>query len=210
MKFKYYLRGLGIGVIVTTLLFAIGGGVKTEPMKDSEIIQRARALGMVMQEESLPQSGTSKDMQSSGQQESAGSSEVSDQASGSDSDSDSESEPAQDSGDSGQTESQPDQAETPSRDVGVSAGIPETAPQPEETPQPVEQPDPGVVTFTVGAGMVSDTIARSLADMGVISDAQEFNLYLVQNGYDSRIFAGEKQVTVGANYDEIARALMSR
>ncbi len=47
MKLKYYLRGMGIGIILTAIVmgFALGGRKAT--MSEAEIIQRAKALGMV-------------------------------------------------------------------------------------------------------------------------------------------------------------------
>ncbi len=47
MKLKYYLRGMGIGIILTAIVmgFALGGRKAT--MSDAEIIQRAKALGMI-------------------------------------------------------------------------------------------------------------------------------------------------------------------
>ncbi|MEZ3426119.1 MAG: hypothetical protein K1W13_01760, partial [Lachnospiraceae bacterium] len=45
MKLKYYLRGLGIGILVTVLLLTITSG-KRGTMTDEEIKERARALGM--------------------------------------------------------------------------------------------------------------------------------------------------------------------
>ncbi len=47
MKLKYYLRGMGIGIILTAIVmgFALGGRKAT--LSDAQIIQRAKALGMV-------------------------------------------------------------------------------------------------------------------------------------------------------------------
>ena len=47
MKLKYYLRGMGIGIILTAIVmgFALGGRKAT--LSDAEIIQRAKSLGMV-------------------------------------------------------------------------------------------------------------------------------------------------------------------
>ena len=46
MKLKYYLRGIGIGVILTAIVmgFALGGRKTT--MSDAEVIERAKELGM--------------------------------------------------------------------------------------------------------------------------------------------------------------------
>lgn len=51
MKFKYYLRGVGIGVIVTTLLFTIAFAFYKPTLSDAEIIKKAQALGMEKVEE---------------------------------------------------------------------------------------------------------------------------------------------------------------
>ncbi len=47
MKLKYYLRGMGIGVILTAIImgFALGGRKTT--ISDAEVIERAKKLGMV-------------------------------------------------------------------------------------------------------------------------------------------------------------------
>ena len=52
MKLKYYLRGIGIGLIITTVVMALTFMLhKDDLISDDEIRERARALGMVMQEE---------------------------------------------------------------------------------------------------------------------------------------------------------------
>ena len=50
MRLKYYLRGLGIGVLVTTIILTIAGN-KGNKISDEEIKRRAEKLGMVMKEE---------------------------------------------------------------------------------------------------------------------------------------------------------------
>ena len=47
MNLKYYLRGLGLGIIVTAIVLGLGTRGKAEPMSDEEIISRARKLGMI-------------------------------------------------------------------------------------------------------------------------------------------------------------------
>lgn len=46
MKLKYYLRGLGIGILVTAIVMSITTAGEKESLSDAEIIERARALGM--------------------------------------------------------------------------------------------------------------------------------------------------------------------
>ncbi len=52
MKLKYYLRGLGVGIICTAIIMGIAlSGKEKEKLTDAEIVERARLLGMVMAEE---------------------------------------------------------------------------------------------------------------------------------------------------------------
>ena len=50
MKLKYYLRGLGIGILVTTIILTIANHVGNK-ISDAEVIKRAEALGMVMSDD---------------------------------------------------------------------------------------------------------------------------------------------------------------
>lgn len=50
MKFKYYLRGAGIGVIAATVVLS-AAFLFQDDISDAQIIQRALELGMVMEEE---------------------------------------------------------------------------------------------------------------------------------------------------------------
>ena len=51
MKLKYYLRGLGIGILVATVILIISFSGHKANLSDEEIIARAQALGMVMTEQ---------------------------------------------------------------------------------------------------------------------------------------------------------------
>ena len=47
MKKKYYLRGLGIGILITALLFVVALVFHKPKLSDAEIRRQARALGMI-------------------------------------------------------------------------------------------------------------------------------------------------------------------
>ncbi len=53
MNLKSYLRGLGIGVVVTALIMGITTGRKKETLSNEEIKERARALGMIEESQVL-------------------------------------------------------------------------------------------------------------------------------------------------------------
>lgn len=47
MKLKYYLRGMGIGIILTAIVMGFALGGRKRAISDAEVIERAKALGMV-------------------------------------------------------------------------------------------------------------------------------------------------------------------
>lgn len=51
MKLKYFMRGIGVGIVATTLIISLTQDkVKKVEMTDNEIMQAAKELGMVMSE----------------------------------------------------------------------------------------------------------------------------------------------------------------
>ena len=47
MKRKYYLRGMGFGILLTAIIVIIAYAVYSPEMSDEDVIRRARELGMV-------------------------------------------------------------------------------------------------------------------------------------------------------------------
>jgi len=52
MKLRMYLRGLGLGIVVTVLIMTLSG-YNNKPLTDAEIIARAKELGMVEEDKVL-------------------------------------------------------------------------------------------------------------------------------------------------------------
>ena len=191
MKLRYYLRGLGIGIIVTALTMGIasGGG---RPLTDAEIRAAAYELGMV-------DSGSLKltDIQPTPAPAESG-------ETGSD---------GEDIGESGETQ------ENSVADGGTAAGeeTPEPTPTPEETPEPISEstPEPeqssseesGTVTVTIKSGSGSRTVCNQLKEAGLIEDAGAFDQYLMDNGYSRRIYVGTYEIELGADWEKIAKTI---
>lgn len=73
MKLKYYLRGLGVGVICTAIVMGIAlSGNKKETLTDAEIIERARLLGMVMEEEKTGSDKKDSEQKEAGKEQTSG------------------------------------------------------------------------------------------------------------------------------------------
>lgn len=68
----------------------------------------------------------------------------------------------------------------------------------------------GSKQITVSSGDGSDTVAKKLYEVGLVSDAAAYDRYLCQNGYDKKICTGVKTIPAGATEAEIAKILTTR
>ena len=204
MKLKYYLRGLGIGIVVTALImhFALGG--EKETMTDEEIKARAAQLGMV-ESTLLSELAQNNDASVSGN-------EAASQNAVPEAEAEVVQEPEVEPEVEAEPETVPEAEVAPESETG-----PEEEPEVEDEPesnQEIDDETPSVATegtyITVYGGDGSDTVARRLAEAGVVSSAAEYDAYLCANGYDVRICTGEHFIPAGATYEEIADILTSR
>lgn len=63
------------------------------------------------------------------------------------------------------------------------------------------------IYFTIEPGETASSVAERLQEMGLISDASLFTLYLRYNGIDRRLEAGDFELTSSMTMPEIAQAL---
>lgn len=83
---------------------------------------------------------------------------------------------------------------------------PKKSANPKKTKQP--QTDSATVSIVIESGMWSESVSKKLYEMGAIEDAEEFDEYLCENGYASKIRPGTYYIIKGSNYEEIANALV--
>ena len=62
-----------------------------------------------------------------------------------------------------------------------------------------------VRVITINSGDSSYTVAKKLADVGVVTSAQNFDTFLCQNGYDKRLRTGSFSIPANASDEQIAR-----
>ena len=183
MKRKYYLRGIGVGILFATIIlftaYSISGQGK---MTDEEVIARAEELGMIKSGtilDNLPRPSSTEDTSNSSQSDPSTST--------------TEAGNSEDSGTDTETSSEKPQEP----DTGTEA----------DTSTEAEDPNVRMVSFTVVKGMNSWNVATILQDQGVIADAADFDAYLEANGYSSRISTGDYTIAVGSDYETIAKLL---
>ena len=216
MKLKFYLRGIGLGIIVAVAL-CISAGMKNDQISDEEIIKRAEALGMVPSSETLNESVDeairdgleTEEMTENDASGDAAAVKVNEDIPATEPD---------------ETEVNPDEAdnsnfdETPPAAGSDGAATPKVTPTltKEVTPAPTKEPDKDTndtendteyIPVVVERGSGSDTVARKIEAAGLVANASEFDRYLCNNGYDKRISAGNHKIPINAREEEIAKIL---
>ncbi len=229
MKRKYYMRGLGLGILVTAILCAVALPKKTEPMTDEEVIARATELGYVKKESGVTADDINKIKENetaSGTPEASLTPEATDTP-------EATKEPE---GTPGPTQSpvptpdapeppeEPDKPDVPATPTPkptstptpkptatpITTKAPTEAPKATATPAVEEEPAVTSYTITVERGATARRVAERLASVGAIGDADAFVRYLQSNGLTDYINIGTFTIPKGASHAEIAKILTGR
>lgn len=231
MERKYYLRGLGLGIAMTAIIMGVAlSGNKT--MTDEEIIARAKELGMVentvlsnSDNESDDESTDKADVDSQ-DAEQQGMTEPEQNLPAETEQDLSEPEEEDSSEQTGQDTLEPEEEDMPveadSENVPnaetdtegsdrIANASEEDADMNDTTPDEPEEianeiiTSAAVKTITVKSGDGSYTVAKKLADVGVVTSAETFDTFLCQNGYDKRLRTGTFSIPADASDEQIAR-----
>ncbi len=209
MKLKYYLRGLGIGMLVVALLLTVSGSTGAK-MSDEAVKRRAAELGMVEKDKTvLGELGSETVSGETAKPES----DVSEP----DKKEEAPEEPAEADENAAQRIEQPEedenaakqQIEQPEEDAAEqnqAQDIEERADEVADRAEEIAENAPAgrVVTLEVRRGDSSVSVARRAAEAGLVQSAADFDVFLCRNGYDKRISVGNYEITEGASEKEIA------
>ena len=228
MKLKYYMRGLGIGILITTIVLSLGG--KKVKLSDKEIMARAGKLGMVMKEadsddnleEVLEHSLDKEDSEidvvenNKDNEESPGidgDTNVDDvnTDTGADTDVDDKvdennigvSENPGDDGDFSVDITEPDRVDTEQNRVDTGQDVQEL----DEGDMNTDAPESFQITFTIARGMSSRQVSELLVEKGLIGDAVDFDDYIKRQGKASVIRIGIYTLPKDSDYLEILNAI---
>lgn len=183
MNFKYFLRGLGAGIIFTAIImlaaYMTNGSYK---MSDEDIIKKAEALGMVTTEENPIVSDTSSENATDEPSIEKPKTEV----------------PTTEKTSTEDTE-EPASTEKPTTEATTQNTTEQAAIDTEYTK----------ATITVRSGMGSYEVAVLLKDAGIIDNASDFDSYLIRNGYATQIRIKSQEFNSNMSYEEIAKLLVT-
>lgn len=221
MKLRYYLRGLGIGMLVAALVLILSGNTGGK-MSDEAVRNRAAQLGMVEKDKTVLE-----DIGNEASGEQSGDAELNKEAEDTAvSEEEKDGTAAADAAPEGEVPEVPDEvspeegenaaaesADAETETDGAAEDGQTLADQIEQRADEVadrakevaENSIPEkIVTFEVYQGDTSVSVSRRAKEMGLVESAADFDVFLCRNGYDKRISIGTYEITIGATEKEIA------
>ena len=187
MKFKYYLRGCGFGILFAAIVLMIAFHTQNKTMDDAAVMERASELGMIMPE--TQNTDTEADTQ---QKETVSEPEPATEPSV-------KSTQATDDGDDVSTDDQKN-IKKKNTDKKRSNGKTDTDKQEESED----------ITVKIENGEVCRQLAEELEDLGLVEDAESFRKYMQQCGYDDQIRVGTFHLKRGMTQEEIAKVFITK
>ena len=208
MKLKYYLRGLGIGIVVTALLMGYSNKNRAaEPKAEVATEETAGDLladrnGEATTEEVIEQStvenvtvetdSAETSEEETSQQETASELESSTQEAETITETESVTETETESVQAEETTDKKDQTQS-STEADAGNALPQTT-----------------IEINIVRGDDSGTVARKLQNAGMVESATEYDAYLMQHGYDKKIRVGKVEIPVDATWQEIAEYISGK
>lgn len=199
MKFKYMVRGLGIGIVITA---AVMGAYSRNAVADARVAV-------------LREYGLGEESRLVGESEDASAENPTEQVIVRDDEIESEIDSVLDAAKEAEQAGITEPGEQPSTELsdgeGNDAGAessgensPESSSAIVVTPSDEGNSDSDVVEIVIASGDDSGTVARKLYNAGVIENASEYDAFLMQHGYDKRLSTGTKTISVTDSWQEIA------
>ncbi len=186
MRLKYYLRGLGIGIIGAAIILSLSfSNINKEALKgnDTQAVLEENTEDVSIEEQD---SGKLSDLEKKEANENEDNSES-----------------LPDEND----ENNSVNSEPHTDDSSLSSEKTEDVLKEHEAEEPeiVEK-----FEIMVAPGEYSDTICKKLEKAGIIDDAADFNVYLNKNKFDNKLQPGVFLVEKGLSYEELAVILTTK
>ena len=196
MKLKYYLRGLAVGILVTTIILAISFSQTKKELSDQEVINRAKQLGMVMADSGKIEDYREDTQTETGQSEQG---ETEENVTGDTQNGEEDNEGV--TGDNGTV--------TGDNEGGIGDNEGGTADNGTGTEDAGSDTEGKMVTFVISKGQFGRQISESLKKEGLVDDAEAFMKYLGETGKSEEILPGTYEIPMGSTYEEIVKILLA-
>ena len=184
---------------------AIAFKLNMSSLSDAEVIRRAGELGYVKAEnETLVNVDTENDMVSDEESDDTETDVKSEKDDSSGKETEEDEETVKDDKKADKEENADDEASESESDDDNTVEEEEE----EETKPTVTETN--YVSFQILPGEFSDVVSEKLESQGLVENAEAYNEFLIDNGYDSFIQPGSFEIPEGASAEEIARILMTK
>ena len=208
MKFKYFLRGLGIGIIFASII-SITAFQSTDlnTISDKEVIERAKELGMVEKQESV-QDALKKDSTTEHEKDKSTIQDITKEESPKEDKKTTEKKSKDENTEKKTTEKKTTEKQVTEKSTTETTTAKSTTQEvTTETTTQNNKQEKKTIQITIRGGMSSYPVCQMLEEAGLIKNAEEFDDYLIKNGYANRISVGTHSLTIGMSYEEIAIAI---
>ncbi|MBE5950165.1 MAG: hypothetical protein E7260_01080 [Lachnospiraceae bacterium] len=204
MKRKYYMRGLGFGILMTTLVFSF---FHASNPSDEYVIERAKELGYSLAENDMTPGINLDELKEKGTPAPTESSQATLTPAPTPTIKPTETpvpEPTE----------VPDQPSPTLTTAPTNSPVPTSTPIPTatSTPTPEATPTPVVIQAQINIvrGNSASQICRLLEEAGIIRDAEEFREYMKSRDLVNDINVGVFNLSSDMSYEEIAKILTGR
>ncbi|MBE5925869.1 MAG: endolytic transglycosylase MltG [Lachnospiraceae bacterium] len=183
IKLKYYLRGLGTGIVITTLVLTISFNVRSCTAKDN----KEETTKEISADENTTKETTADEKMTK--------------------------DTTKDKSTEEKTTKEKTTKEKTTKEETTEKQTEETTEEPTSKEKPTEEPTTEnavtnkKVIFTISSGMSSELVSANLERDGLVDSANEFNRYLYQMGYERILRVGTYEIEVGSSYEEIAQII---
>lgn len=224
MNLKYYLRGLGLGIVMTAIIMGIATHGKDKNLTDEEIVEKAKVLGMIEEEQleeyleearaeteervrqeiteefatAAPIVASERTGTSAGQEEEGG----------------------QEATDGQGLDASQGQADVQEELDGRTNAAEEVQRGPDGRTYSVNNEENSLddtvhseedleeeIVFTVKKGETPYSIGKRLEEEGLLPEDANFDRFMVDNGYDTKVVASEYKIPVDADMETIAKII---
>jgi len=203
MKRKSYLRGLGLGILMTSLVFIL---VEPSEMSDKEIIERAKELGYTKVEEDSALG--LKELLETGTPAPTNAPDISPSIVPT---------PTKEPTLSPTIKPEPTLTPVPTKEptgTPVATVTPTVVPTktPEPTITPTRKPEPEVITAVIDIerGNTATTVCNKIEEAGIVEDGMKLRTYLVNHNLTDYINIGRYTLSSDMTLEEIAGIITGR
>lgn len=230
MNIKSYLKGIGVGIIVASLVLIIAGNMNK--MSDADVIKRAKELGMVEASAEIQ----NNEPANAAKENTVAASDNSDAATNT-TETTADDKTAQNTSDTNNTNvnasdnssinttedsntsdmsslnaTEDSKANTEQTSTDASADNKTDPPSSEANDvtlasQNADNTTGETVKVEVKSGMSSESVSLAVKNAGLVDNDTDFNKYLCENGYDKRLRVGTFDIPSGSDFETISKYL---